>query len=278
MLLLLLSLPGCVEGNQAKAGRQVIPLTEEMMRAPTNAPPPAPPSVIPVASAAPAPPAYTLIEKPIPFPEERVRLTLDYRRQHQGYAGNSVQIRPEVVVLHWTGGGSAQGAWNTFAPVEAANARPDLAGAAAVNVSAHFIVDRDGTVWRLMPEDWMARHCIGLNHLSIGIENAGDADLGATTGSPLTEAQVQANIALVRDLATRWPIRVVVGHLEARRLEGTPLFVETDPKYRTGKPDPGPRFTEAVRAGLKDLGITGPEGAAPAPAEMQPAEAQPAAP
>jgi len=25
-----------------------------------------------------------------------------------------------------------------------------------------------------MPETWMARHCIGLNHVAIGIENVGD--------------------------------------------------------------------------------------------------------
>ena len=163
-----------------------------------------------------------------------------------------------MVVLHWTGGATAQSAWDTFSPIRAADARPDLAASGTVNVSSHFIVDRDGTVWRLMPEDWMARHCIGLNHISIGIENAGDGDLGSEAKNPLTQAQVDANIAIIRDLATRWPIRVVVGHLEAKRLEGTPLFVESDASYRTGKSDPGPRFTEAVRAGLKDVRITGP--------------------
>ena len=32
-------------------------------------------------------------------------------------------------------------------------------------------VDRDGTICRLMPETWMARHVIGLNYSAIGIEN-----------------------------------------------------------------------------------------------------------
>ncbi len=35
------------------------------------------------------------------------------------------------------------------------------------------MVDRDGTRYRLMPETYMARHVIGLNYYSIGIENVG---------------------------------------------------------------------------------------------------------
>ena len=44
----------------------------------------------------------------------------------------------------------------------------------------------------------MARHCIGLNHVAIGIENVGDGEK-----LPLTPAQVQADAALVRATA-RW--------------------------------------------------------------------------
>ncbi len=261
---LLSGLFSCIQGDQAGSTPNMVVVsapTPQSAPQPSQPQPsqPQPSQPAPGAPAAPATaPAFTLLDKPIPFPEERIGLSLDYRRQHQGYAGDNIRIRPEVVVLHWTGGATAQSAWNTFAPVKAADARPDLAASGAVNVSSHFIVDRDGAVWRLMPEDWMARHCIGLNHISIGIENAGDGDLGSDAKNPLTQAQVDANIALIRDLATRWPIRVVVGHLEAKALEGTPLFVESDASYRTGKADPGPRFTAAVRAGLADLGVTGP--------------------
>lgn len=186
--------------------------------------------------------------KPLNFDEERVRLTLEYRKIHQGDAGADITIVPKVVVLHWTGGSTAMSAWNTFAPTRAADARPELAAAGEVNVSAHFIVNRDGTIWQLMPENWMARHCIGLNHTAIGIENVGSSDLGGSN-NPLTEAQVKADIALIRDLASRWPIEKVIGHLEYRTLEKTSYFLELDPNYRTGKPDPGPAFTAAVRAG-----------------------------
>lgn len=197
------------------------------------------------------------MDRPIPFPTERIDLTLAYRKQHQGYTGSEITMVPSVVVLHWTGGSTAISAWNTFAPARAADARPELASAGEVNVSAHFIVDRDGTIWKLMPENWMARHCIGLNQVAIGIENVGSSDLDGAS-SPLTAAQVEANIALIRDLKTRWPLERVIGHLEYRKMEGTSYFLELDPNYRTGKPDPGKLFTQAVRDGLADLGLTGP--------------------
>lgn len=215
-----------------------------------------------VHAAAPAPPAQAgtaaalaIHDWPLPFSEDRARLTLAYWRQHYGGEPTSLDIVPRVIVLHWTGSGSLLGAWNTFAPARAAAARPELAAAGEVNVSAHFLVDRDGTIYRLMPETWMARHCIGLNAVSIGIENVGD---GAT--HPLTEEQVEANAALVRDLAARHPITHLIGHLEYRAFEGHPYFQELDPAYRTGKADPGAAFMAAVRARVAGLGLQGPPG------------------
>lgn len=206
-----------------------------------------------------APTAPPLVERPIPFPEERRQLTLDYLRQHVDPATATIEIIPQIVVLHWTGGATADSAWNTFAPVRAADARPELARQGAVNVSAHFLVDRDGTTFRLMPETWAARHCIGLNAWSVGVENVGDG--GA---SPLTDAQVAANVALIRWLKATYPtITHLIGHQEYRALEGTPLFRELDPSYRNHKPDPGEDFLRRVRAEVADLGLLGPTGAAP---------------
>jgi N-acetylmuramoyl-L-alanine amidase len=70
-----------------------------------------------------------------------------------------------------------------------------------------------------MPETWMARHCIGLNRVAIGIENVGD---GAKY--PLTDRQVEANASLVRYLAGKYSIAYLLGHNEYRRMEKTPLF------------------------------------------------------
>lgn len=194
-----------------------------------------------------------IAERPLPFDAEREQLTLAYRAAHQGPEhAASTRIEPRVVVLHWTGGPSAESAWQTFAPSRL-QGRPELQGAGALNVSAHFLVDAAGTVTRLMPEDRMARHTIGLNHVGIAIENVGDGDRW-----PLTPAQVQANAALVRDLKERWPgLTHLIGHHEADALRGTPLFLELDPGYRNPKADPGAAFLAAVRAEVADLGLQG---------------------
>lgn len=191
--------------------------------------------------------------KPINFDQERIDLTLAYRRRHQDPAAKDVVIQPQMIILHWTGISTFAATWNYFNRKRAEAAREDLAAAGDVNVSAHFLVDRDGAIYRLMPETWMARHCIGLNHLAIGIENVGDGGK-----LPLTQAQVEADAALVRYLTQKYPIKYLIGHLEYRRMEKTPLFLELDPKYRNTKPDPGAAFMKTVRAKVADLKLQGP--------------------
>jgi beta-N-acetylhexosaminidase len=106
-----------------------------------------------------------------------------------------------------------------------------------------------------MPETWMARHCIGLNYSAIGVENVG----GGKGVENLTDAQIEANIRLVRHLVRRYPtIRYLIGHMEYRRFEGHPLWLELDEDYRTEKIDPGDRFMTAVREGVAELGLDGP--------------------
>lgn len=201
-----------------------------------------------------AAPAPTITDRLLPYEAERVQLTVDYLQAHRtaplsGDAEADTRMEPRVIVLHWTAGPTAQSAWNTFAPARLAG-RAELQGAGALNVGAHFLVDRDGTIIRLFEEDRVLRHVIGLNHIAIGIENVGGGETW-----PLTEAQVEANAALVRHLAARHPITHLIGHHEYRSLEGHLYFEERDPTYRTTKPDPGPAFMEAVRARLTDLSL-----------------------
>jgi N-acetyl-anhydromuramyl-L-alanine amidase AmpD len=157
-----------------------------------------------------------------------------------------------MIILHWTGINSFESTWNYFNRTRAEAERKDLAAAGDVNVSAHFLVDRDGTIYQLMPETWMARHCIGLNHVAIGIENVGDERF------PLTDAQAKADVALVRYLAAKYPITHLIGHMEYRAMERHAYFLERDPKYRNTKPDPGEGFMDKVRAMVADLKLQGP--------------------
>jgi hypothetical protein len=198
------------------------------------------------------PGGFRILSKPISFDQERIELTIAYRRLHQDPAAHDVIIQPKMIILHWTGIPSFKSTWNYFNRTRAEAERPELAAAGEVNVSAQFLVDRDGAIYRLMPENWMARHCIGLNHVAIGVENVGDGEK-----FPLTQAQVKANAALVRYLAARYPITHLIGHMEYRRMEGTPFFLELDPKYRNTKPDPGAEFMGQVRAMVADLKLQG---------------------
>lgn len=176
---------------------------------------------------------------------------LAYRRQHEDPAARDLVIEPRVVVVHHTALDTLEASWRAFEPAFLGGGRPRLERASRVNVSAHYLVDRDGTIHRLMPETLMARHTIGLNHVAIGLEN-----VGGTAQTPLTEAQLEANASLVRWLAGRHPITHLLGHHEYRRMEAHPYWRERDPGYRTAKKDPGERFMRALRARLTDLALS----------------------
>jgi len=194
-----------------------------------------------------------IIDKPIDFGIERQRLTLAYRRLHQDPVAQDITIHPKIIILHYTVTPTFKETWEYFDRIRAEASRESLAAAGEVNVSAQFVVDRDGTIYRLMPENWMARHCIGLNHVAIGVENVGDAD-----ALKLTDAQVEADAALVRYLAKKYPITTLLGHSEYRRMEKTPYFLELDAAYRNTKLDPGAEFMLAVRKRLADLKLQSP--------------------
>ncbi len=194
-----------------------------------------------------------IVDKPIQFDQERILLTREYMRRHYGIDQNDITIKPQAIVLHFTAINSFLSTWNYFNRTRIEAERPELQRESELNVSSQFLVDRDGSIYRLMPENWMARHCIGLNHVAIGIENVGDAK-----DFPLTDAQVEANAVLVRYLARKFPITYLLGHNEYRRMEKTPLFHEAIPGYRTGKSDPGEEFMRRVRAKLTDLNLKAP--------------------
>lgn len=194
-----------------------------------------------------------IVDRPISWTSEREALTVAYRRAHQDPAAADSRIEPRMIVLHHTGGSSWKATWRYFDRTRLERGREKLRKGGEVNVSAHFLVDRDGTIYRLLPETTMARHCIGLNHLAIGIENVGD---GARW--PLTAAQVVANAALVRHLAGRHPITHLIGHSESNAMRRHPYWRERDAAYRNSKSDPGRGFLRRVRTRVADLALAGP--------------------
>ena len=197
-----------------------------------------------------------IIDKPIDFGQERIEMTKEYIKTHYGFDVEHIEIEPKIIVLHWTADMSFKKSFNRLKPQKLFSDRKDIVKASALNVSAHFLIKRDGTIYRLMPETWMARHVIGLNYSTIGVENVGGK---GNKKDDLTKAQLKSNIALVRYLKEKYPtITTMIGHHEYREMEGTEHWLEMDEGYRTEKSDPGDAFMGKVRKAVADLNLSKP--------------------
>ena len=191
---------------------------------------------------------FRIIDKPITWNAEREALSLKYLKDRHGLDQKEASINPQMVVVHWTAIDNIEVTFDVF-DSPTIGGRPDLTSASNLNVSSQFLIDRDGTIFRLLPDRTFARHTIGLNYLAIGIENIGSDD------APLTKAQLKANEELIRYLKRKYPIDYVIGHHEYQNFQTTPLWKEEDPDYRTVKTDPGDKFMAKLRKNLSDLGL-----------------------
>jgi N-acetylmuramoyl-L-alanine amidase len=113
----------------------------------------------------------------------------------------------DMLIFHYTGMSSGEEALNRLC-------------SAAAKVSAHYLIEEDGAVWRLVPEDRRAWH-VGvsfwagrrdLNGTSIGIELVNPGHDNGYRAFP--DRQMAALEALAREILTRHPIpaRHVLGH------------------------------------------------------------------
>jgi N-acetylmuramoyl-L-alanine amidase len=152
-------------------------------------------------------PKPTIVQKPIPFGSARKRETAAYSQRHYGMSTYRL-TDPHVIVEHYTVTSTFQATWNTFAPDRADVELHELPG-----VCSHFVVDRDGTIYQLVPTSIICRHTVGLNWTAIGIEHVGSSD-AQILGNP---RQMAASLRLTRWLRCRYGIGVgnVIGHNES---------------------------------------------------------------
>jgi len=160
-------------------------------------------------------------------------------------------ILPDLVVIHYT------------AMADLAAARDRLCDPAA-EVSAHYLIDTDGTVLALVPEEARAWHAGAgswggaddVNSRSIGIELANDG------ASPFAAAQMLVLERVLADVMARWNVRPqrVIGHSDMAP---------------DRKGDPGVRFDwrRLARSGLSVWPETAPVEAFDAAAFVQAARA-----
>lgn len=192
-------------------------------------------------------PARSLEIHPHPIvTDKRLTLTRDYCKQHYGL--DSAELKdPQIIVIHATELSTLKASFEAFKADTLSPLRKDLSGHGEVNVGVHFLVDRNGDVYSLLPLSVVGRHVIGLNHVSIGIENVGFAD-------KLTSAQLEADVSLVEDLLKSQPtLQYLIGHYEYtdKKLPHYALYKELDLRYRpTYKTDPGRKFMKELRKKL----------------------------
>ncbi|WP_374576004.1 N-acetylmuramoyl-L-alanine amidase [Phenylobacterium sp.] len=116
---------------------------------------------------------------------------------------------PDIIVLHYTGMRTGEEALERLRDPEA-------------KVSAHYMVEEDGRVFRLVPEERRAWHAgrsfwkgvTDVNAASVGVEivNPGH-EFGYR---PFPDAQIASVIALVGDIRSRWSVddARIVGHAD----------------------------------------------------------------
>jgi len=148
-----------------------------------------------------------IVSWPIPFGARRRAETAAYSERHYGTATYRLS-RPRVIVEHVTVTASAQEAWNAFA-----TDAPDPELHELPQVCAHFLIDRDGTIFQLVSLHLICRHTVGLNDRAIGIEHVGMSDAEVIDD----RRQLTASLELTRWLRCMDLIRVrdVIGHSES---------------------------------------------------------------
>ena len=120
--------------------------------------------------------------------------------QYKGSPNHGSQIIPRLIVIHYTGDNSCEGALSWLCSTKS-------------GVSAHLVIDKNGVIYQLLPFNIQAWHAgrsdyngeIQVNGFSIGIENVG-------LGDEWPDEQIEANRAVIAALYSFYPIEDTVGH------------------------------------------------------------------
>jgi N-acetylmuramoyl-L-alanine amidase len=143
-------------------------------------------------------------------------------------AGKPRRLPVKYIVIHSTGGPDCNPGRAFQSGTLHSNIKHFKDEVDKSKVSIHYLVDRDGTVVRMVPEDQIANHVYGYNPKSVGIEliNNGNGQ------DPFPPKQVHALELLLGDLLSRYSLgpENVVAHADLEKRH-----------YFCGKVDAGPR-------------------------------------
>ena len=160
---------------------------------------------------------------------------------------STTTITPKAIVMHWTGGDSAQAAWDEYANINN-------------HIYPEYVIGETGTIFQLAPDNIRGHHTDIADGVAIGIEMAANGP-GALMGN---QAILDSSLSLVQYLQATYsiPKYMIWAHYEvgldlknapgyaeynlAQYLVGTPY---TD-QERADHPDPGNEYMQWLRGYL----------------------------
>jgi hypothetical protein len=89
------------------------------------------------------------------------------------------------------------------------------------------VIDRDGTIYQLVPLSTMCRHTVGLNWTAIGIEHVGTSDQEILSNPRMMRASLRLTVWLMDRFGIQ--ARNVIGHAETLM---SPFHHEAYPSWR----------------------------------------------
>ena len=148
-----------------------------------------------------------IVSKLIPFGAKRRAEMAAYAKRHYGIDSWRLE-HPHVIVEHYTASDSFASTYSAFA-----RDTPDAELGELPGTCAHFVIDRDGTIYQLVRLTTMCRHTVGLNWTSFGIEDVGTSDRQILDNP----AQLSASLSLTLWLMSKFGIQLrnVIGHNES---------------------------------------------------------------
>jgi N-acetylmuramoyl-L-alanine amidase len=197
-------------------------------------------------------PAYLKVDTFNVLSSKKLGLTVQYNKENYGI--NTYKLdTPRIIVVHYTAIDDLDATLNLFRNDKIASSRDYIKDFSSLNVGIHYVVNKDGRIFHLMPDTIVARHLIGFNHVSLGIENI------SRDSTDLTDAQVESDARLIEFLVKKYPtIQYVIAHHEYNdnTLPHYRYFRSLNPAYKPyGKIDPGPNFMSKLRKRLAADGV-----------------------
>ncbi len=149
-------------------------------------------------------------------------LNIDHSYASPNYNDRRNGAQADMILIHYTGMPTAKGALERLCDAEA-------------QVSAHYLIEKNGKIWQMVDEDKRAWHAgvsswqgvTDINSCSIGIElENGGHEIGYEL---FPDEQIETLIVLCRDIMTRRNItpQRVIGHehvAPGRKLDPGPTF------------------------------------------------------